>query len=100
MTKGTMAMSEHGYYEQILAIDKGEIGRPFESYGYIHIVEVLDREDAGIVPLEEARALIQELLKRQKHDKLAIDLSKKLLKDADVTIYSRTLKKLPQVSPE
>ena len=95
---GNMAMhemSDHGFYEQILAIEKGEIGQPFAAEGFIHIVEVTDRVSAETIPLTDVSEMIKEVLKREKHDELALDLSRKLLEDADVTIYERTLKKLP-----
>lgn len=85
---------KHPYHELIASLEKGQVSPPFEWEGYLYIVQVTDRTEEGEYPLDEAKAYIKEYLTRQKHDELAYGLSKKLLKDADVVIYSRTLRRL------
>lgn len=87
-------LTGHPYHELIASLEKGEVSQPFEWEGYFYIVQVSEREEGGEYPLDEAKEYIKEYLTRQKHDELAYGLSKKLLKDADVVIYSRTLRRL------
>ena len=85
---------KHQYHEQIQAIPKGEIGPPFEANGYIYIVEVLDRSEPEQLSFENSKEFIRERLIQEKHQELSEQLSSKLMKDAKVVIYTRTLKKI------
>lgn len=87
---------KHQYHEQVQAIPKGQIGPPFEANGYIYIVEVLDRSEPKQLAFEESKEFIRERLTREKHTGLSEQLSSKLMKDAKVVIYTRTLKKIPK----
>jgi len=87
---------KHQYHEQVQAIPKGEIGPPFEANGYIYIVEVLDRSEPEQLTLEQSKEYIRERLTAEKHSELSQQLSSKLMKDAKVVIYTRTLKKIPK----
>ncbi len=87
---------KHQYHEQVQAIPKGEIGTPFEANGYIYIVEVLDRSEPEQLSFEDSKEFIKERLTQEKHAQLSEQLSSKLMKDAKVVIYTRTLKKIPK----
>ncbi|OGC68250.1 hypothetical protein A2364_03275 [candidate division WWE3 bacterium RIFOXYB1_FULL_43_12] len=87
---------KHQYHEQVQAIPKGEIGPPFEANGYIYIVEVLDRSEPEQLTFEQSKEYIRERLTAEKHSELSQQLSSKLMKDAKVVIYTRTLKKIPK----
>lgn len=89
---------KHQYHEQVQAIPKGQIGPPFEANGYIYIVEVLDRSEPEQLSFEDSKEFIRERLTREKHAELSEQLSSKLMKDAKVVIYTRTLKKIPRLS--
>ncbi len=88
--------SEHGYHAEVLATAVGEISRPFEANGYLYIVEVLERTNPELIAFEQAKEFIREAIMAQKHEDLALGLSAKLKDEYDVTIYSRTLRKLLQ----
>lgn len=90
-------ITKHQYHEQVQAIPKGQIGPPFEANGYIYIVEVLDRSEPEQLSFEDSKGFIKERLTQEKHQELSEQLSSKLMKDAKVVIYTRTLKKI-QVS--
>ena len=87
-------ITKHQYHEQVQAIPKGQIGPPFEANGYIYIVEVLDRAEPEQLEFEDSKEFIRERLTQQKHQELSEQLSSKLMKDAKVVIYTRTLKKI------
>lgn len=87
---------KHQYHEQVQAIPKGEVGPPFEANGYIYIVEVLDRAEPEQLSFENSKEFIKERLTQEKHTELSEKLSSKLMKDAKVVIYTRTLKKIPK----
>ena len=87
-------ITKHQYHEQVQAIPKGQIGPPFEANGYIYIVEVLDRAEPEQLEFEDSKEFILERLTQQKHQELSEQLSSKLMKDAKVVIYTRTLKKI------
>lgn len=87
-------MKEHEYHEQILALAKGDISKPFQAAGMIHIVQVLDRGQPRELSFDEVRDQIDILLKQQKHNELANELSHGLQKKVNTTIYERTLKTL------
>lgn len=84
----------HPYHEYILAIPKGEIGEPFEANGYMYIVQVVDRTEPERISFEDVKEYIRKRLQEEKHAKLSAELSSKLMKEYDVTIYMRTLKKI------
>lgn len=88
---------KHQYHEQVQAIPKGQIGPPFEANGYIYIVEVIDRSEPKQLEFEEAKEFLKERLTQEKHTELSEQLSSKLMKDAKVVIYTRTLKKIPRL---
>ena len=88
---------KHQYHEQVQVIPKGEIGPPFEANGYIYIVEVLDRSEPEQLSFEASKEFIRERLTQEKHTELSEQLSSKLMKDAKVVIYTRTLKKIPKL---
>lgn len=87
-------ITTHAYHERVLSIPKGEIGEPFEANGYIYIVQVTDRTEAETISFEEAKEFIRERLLQEKHAELQGQLSSKLMKENDVTVYTRTLKKI------
>jgi parvulin-like peptidyl-prolyl isomerase len=87
-------ITKHQYHEQVSIVPKGEISQPFEANGYIYIVEVLDRTEPEPLSLDDAKEFIRERLTQEKHAQLSEQLSEKMMKDAKVTIYIRTLKKI------
>jgi len=89
-------ITKHQYHEQVQAIPKGQIGQPFEANGYIYIVEVTDRSEPEQLSFEDSKEFIRERLTQEKHQELSEQLSSKLMKDAKVVIYTRTLKKITQ----
>lgn len=82
---------EHPLHEQILRLRPMEISRPFEWSGGIYIVQAKERREPKALTFEETKDLLREELRQKKHDELAGELSRKLLKQARVTIYERTL---------
>ncbi len=86
--------TEHPFHEQTLGLRSGEISRPFEWGGAIYIVQVRERKEARQLTLEEAKEFLREELRQKKHDDLRAELSKKLLTQARVTIYDRTLQQM------
>ena len=93
-------ITKHQYHEQVQAIPKGQIGQPFEANGYIYIVEVTDRSEPEQLSFEDSKEFIRERLTQEKHQELSEQLSSKLMKDAKVVIYTRTLKKISQESKQ
>ncbi len=89
---------KHQYHEQVQVIPKGQIGPPFEANGYIYIVEVLGRSEPKQLAFEDAKEFIRERLTQEKHTQLSEQLSTKLMKDAKVVIYTRTLKRVTTLS--
>lgn len=87
-------LSEHPFHQQVLSLREGEISHPFEWNGAIYIVQVLERKEPQPLTFEEVKDLLREELRLKKHDELAAQLSERLLKEANVTIYDQTLQKL------
>jgi parvulin-like peptidyl-prolyl isomerase len=87
-------LADHPFHQQVLALREGEISRPFEWGGAVYIVQVLERTDPEPMPFEEARDFLSEDLRLQKHDELLVELSQRLMEQADVEIYESTLQGL------
>jgi len=87
-------MAVHPFHEQTLGLQLGEISRPFEWRGAIYIVQVRERQEARQLTFEEAKEFLREELRQKKHDELSAELSKRLLTQARVMIYERTLQQL------
>lgn len=85
---------DHTMDEQAMTLQKGEVSKPFESGGMIHIIQVTERGEPKQLSLEETKEHIRELLSDEKHRELAGQLSEQLRKKVNATIYERTLKKL------
>ena len=85
---------DHTMDEQAMMLQKGEISKPFESGGMVHIIQVTERGEPKQLSLEETKEHIRELLSDEKHRELAGQLSEQLRKKVNATIYTRTLKKL------
>lgn len=84
-------MFDHPFHQAVMALDPGEIGKPFELGDSLYIVEVLERTEAQPVSLEEARPYIEDLLRERRHDELAASLQARLLDEAAVTVYPSVL---------
>jgi parvulin-like peptidyl-prolyl isomerase len=65
----------------------GEISSPFEFGDSLYIVQVIERTESELLPMEEARPYIEEILSLQKHEQLVAELQVKLLEDASFEIY-------------
>lgn len=85
---------DHTMDEQAMMLQKGEISKPYESGGMIHIIQVTERGQPKQLSLEETKEHIRELLSDEKHRELAGQLSEQLRKKVNATIFNRTLKKL------
>lgn len=84
-------LAEHPFHQQILGLREGDISRPFEWNGVIYIVQVLERKPARPLSFDEAKTYIGEELRLRKHDALTVELSSKLLEQAQVKTYERSL---------
>jgi len=82
---------EHPFHQQILGLAVGEISQPFEWEGVIYIVQVQDRKEGRQLTLEETKDILREELRLKKHDELTVQLSQKLLEQAQVKIYDEVL---------
>jgi parvulin-like peptidyl-prolyl isomerase len=78
----------HPFHEVVLDLPVGEISAPFEFGGSLYIVQVIERTDPELLPLEEARPYIEEILNLQKHEQLLLELQNRLLEEAGFVVYS------------
>lgn len=85
---------EHPFHQQVLRLYAGDISRPFEWNGAIYIVQVLERTEPRPMPFEEAKEMLREELRLQKHQELEIQLSERLLEQSNVTVYDQALEML------
>lgn len=74
----------------------GEVSNVIESHGGLYIVQINDKEEAVQLTLEEARENIISHLKEEKHEKLTHEMENKMLKESNLVIYNRTIRKLLQ----
>ncbi len=86
-----LELTDHPFHEAVLRLEPGEIGKPFQMAGSLYIVQVLERTEPKPLGFEKAKPFIEEVLTERKHRALAIDLQKRLLKDADVVMYPEVL---------
>ncbi|HEX9941922.1 MAG TPA: peptidylprolyl isomerase [Thermoanaerobaculia bacterium] len=79
------------FAEVIFALEPGEVSRlvPAE-YGF-HIFQVVDREPAQVVPLEQARGEILRRLRQERADRLLASLVREARGHYNVTVYDRNL---------
>ena len=84
-------LTDHPFHEAVLRLESGEISKPFQMAGSLYIAQVLERTEPAPLSLEEAKPFIEEVLTERKHRDLAVDLQKRLLKDADVVMYPEVL---------
>ena len=87
-----METEVHSFHQSVMAIDVGEISRPFEWNGAIYIIQVTDRTEAEQLTFEEAKHFLDEDLRSQKHKELRDRLSSKLMERYDVEFYEKELK--------
>lgn len=87
-------LQSHGIHEQITRLPEGAVSPPFESNGFIYIIEVLDRSDPAQLTYEETKDLIEYELRQRKHEELSQKFSQALLKQSKVVIYNRVLRRL------
>lgn len=87
-------LNEHPFHELVLSLREGEISHPFEWNGAIYIVQVMERKEPQPMSFEEAKPLIREELRAQKHQQRLRELSQRLMEQANVTIYDETLQQL------
>lgn len=81
----------HPFHEMILGLPSGEISAPFEFGGSLYIVQVVERTEPELLPLEEARSYIEEILSLQKHEQLLVELQERLLEEANFEIFTIVL---------
>lgn len=87
-------LTAHGLHQQILSLVEGEISRPFEWNGAVYIVQVLEQKEPRQLSFDEAKEILREELRLQKHEELAVQLSQKLMEQSNVTVYDQALQML------
>lgn len=84
-------LEQYAFTDAVLALQPGEISRPFEFDGSLYIVEVIERTEPEQLPLEEARPFIEEILRQQEHETVQAELQTRLLEEANLQIYEPVL---------
>lgn len=87
-------LAEHPFHAQFLYLPPGSITPPFAYQGSLYIVWLREKREAQPLTFEEAEPLIRAELRHQKHDALAEQLSRKLIEQAQLTIYEGVLRDL------
>jgi parvulin-like peptidyl-prolyl isomerase len=82
----------HDFHQKVLALDIGEISRPFEWNGAIYIIQVTERTEVEQLSFEDVEHLLGEEMRARKHEELRFQLSQGLLEQNNVVIYEKELK--------
>lgn len=86
-----LELADHPFHEAVLRLEPGAIGKPFQMRGSLYIVQVLERTEPEPLSFEQAKPFIEEVLTERRHRTLAVDLQKRLLRDANVVTYPKVL---------
>jgi peptidyl-prolyl cis-trans isomerase C len=73
--------------EVLFSLEPGEIGGPVESQFSYHIVKVMEKRPAGVIPFEELKPHILEYLLTVKTEQLFVEALKNLRNKAKVEIF-------------
>lgn len=87
-----LEIANHPFHEAVMRLDVGDISKPFRLARSLYIVQVIERTEPQPLSFEDAKPFIQELLTDRKHDALTAEFQTRLLKEANVVMYSQVLR--------
>lgn len=89
----------HPFHEAALALQPGEISRPFQSGDSLYIIQVIERTESKQLTFDEAKPYIEEILTQQKHAEQLAQIQETLLKNANFVVYPTVLEAYFQQMP-
>lgn len=89
----------HPFHEVALALQPGEISRPFQSSDSLYIIQVIERTESKQLTFDEAKPYIEEIFTQQKHAEQLIQVQETLLKNANFVVYPTVLEAYFQQLP-
>lgn len=78
----------------IVNLKAGEASEVIESQDGYYIVQIREKEDKQRMSYEEAKELIALYVKEQKHAEMQQDMENEILKDSNLIVYDKTLRRL------
>lgn len=87
----TQADLPPAFADVIFSLQSGEVSRLVPADYGVHIFQVMDRQPAAVVPLEQARGEILGRLRRERADRLLRSLVQDARSRYNVSIYERNL---------
>ena len=82
------------FEEKLIGLQKGEVSAPIETQMGFHVIQVLDRREPGVIPIEEALPAIEKQLKGKKLQ----DITREYREKAGVVIVDQEYMKKIQES--
>lgn len=84
-------LSAHPFHRYVLSLPVGSVSRPFAFEDSIYIVEVLERTEPAPLEFEQVEDHVRAELETQQHERLDAELATRLMREAKVTVYDRTI---------
>ena len=73
--------------KEAFSLAKGSVSGPIETEFGMHILQVMDKKEAGAIPYEQARAFLKKYLQEKKMPQLLAEHIEKLREKADIEIF-------------
>ena len=83
----------------MLALNPNEIGQPFPFGDSLYIIQVIERTEPQLLPFDQAKPYIQEILTAQKHEEQLATLTETMFMQANVVVYESVLRSYFQTLP-
>lgn len=81
----------HPFHEAILPLQPDEISAPFQFGDSLYIVQIIERTEPEVLPFEEARPYIEDILFQEKHEELLFEMETMLLEEANFVLYAEVI---------
>jgi parvulin-like peptidyl-prolyl isomerase len=84
----------HPLHDYLLNLPVDSVSRPFVFGNNIYIVKILERTQPAPLEFDKVKEHIRADLETQQHDQLDAELTARLMREANVTIYDQVIAKM------